>query len=450
MKTTFFSLREWLEIVDQAGRLKHVAKKVELRFELAAVSKKRSAATAIVFDDPQGIKYPVVVGSAGSREALAQALGVPVSELASCFSQAQAHPQPCVTVDKQYAPVKEIINEDVDLADLPIPTFHARDAGPFITAGVVVAKNPQTGETNVSIHRMQVHDRNHLGIYLLPRHLLHFQRIAEEQGQPLPIAIVIGLDPIILLASQAIAPLGANEFEIASALYGRPLELVQCEKSDILVPAWAEMVLEGVILPQKRMPEGPFGEYPRYYADRADRHYVELSCMTMRQNALYQAIVPASNEHILLGAVAREGGILRLVQHAVPSAKAVHLTPSGGGRYHLVIQIDKRNRGEAKNAMMAAFASSQEVKHIVVVDTDIDIFNSDEVLHAVATRCQAGRDVMIIEGASCNKMDPSSDDGYGDKMGIDATIPFGAPEGKFEKITIPGEDIIDVDSYFDS
>ncbi len=442
------SMREWLSILENHGKLKHIKKEVSIEYEIAAVGKKACGEYAVMFDNPKGSNIPVVTGLTGSREFFSMALNTPVSELASHFEKAQANPRECITVDKKDAPVKEIIVKDVDLGSLPIPIHHEKDSGPYISAGLLIAKNLQTGERNVSIHRLQVTDRNHLGILMLPRHLMHLYKLAEERNEPLEIAIAIGMDPIAMLSSQALTPIGQDEFCIASALYGTPMELVKAETVDLLVPAHAEIVLEGLILPKIREYEGPFGEYPKYYGPRDKREFIELTCMTTRKNPIYQTIVPATNEHLLLGGIPREGGILQLVKNAVPTVTGVHLTPGGTGRYHLVIQMEKRNEGEAKNAMFAAFGSSQEIKHVVVVDKDVNIFDPVEVNWAIATRCQASRDVMIISGACGNKLDPSTNNGLSDKMGIDATVPLDAPKGKFEKIRIPKEDDIKLEEYF--
>lgn len=448
------SMREWMQFLEQNGHMKHVTKEVKLEFELAAVGKKACGKYAVCFDQPvgqnlpKGNKVPVVTALTGSRQMFAQAMGVTVGEMSEHFAAAQASPVHPVIVENAKAPVKECITKNVNLYDLPIPIHHEKDNGQYITAGVVVAKNPKTGERNVSIHRLQVTDKNHLGVLLLPRHLMALHRMVEKDGQPLEVAICIGLDPITLLSSQAIAALGFDEFGIAGALYGEPMELVKGETVDLEYPAHAEIVLEGKILPNVRQPEGPFGEYPKYYGPRKDREVIELTCMVSRKDPIFQTIVPATDEHTMLGAVAREGGVLRIIQHAVPTAKAVHLTPGGTGRYHLVVQIDKKNAGEAKNAIFAALGSSQEIKHVVVVDTDVNIFDPIDVNWAIATRCQADKDVFIVAGACGNKLDPSSDDGLSAKMGIDATVPMkDKGTDKFLRIQIPGETEIDLNDY---
>lgn len=444
---SFTSFRSWLAELENQGLLKHVHKSVDLKHELAALGKKADGKYALQFDSVGNMGIPVVTGIANTRELFAHAMGVPCSDVAKHFAEAQANPVECVLVNSDTAPVKEIITHQVDLGTLPIPIHHEKDGGPFITAGILVAKDPKTGTRNVSIHRLQVLGPNRLGILILPRHLFHFFRAAEEAGRPLDIAIAIGVDPLVLLASQALVPLGYDEFTIAGALYGKPLELVKCETVDIEVPAHAEIVLEGRLLPGIREMEGPFGEYPKYYGPASPKPVIELTAMTSRREPIYHTIVPATMEHLLLGAIPREGGLLQIVKNTVPTVAGVHLTPGGTCRYHAVISIDKQNEGEAKNAIFAALGSSQEVKHVVVVDRDVNIFDPVDVEWAVATRCQAGRDVFIVPRASGNKLDPSSDDGISDKMGIDATVPLNAEEGRFEKIRIPGEGEINLEDY---
>lgn len=443
------SLREWMDLLMQEGTLKKVSRKVALEHELAALGKQADGKYTLLFNNVGQGKIPVITGIAGSRESFAKAVGVAVEQLVAAFSKAQENPRDCVIIDNSVAPVKETITLQVDLTKLPIPIHHEKDGGPYLTAAVLIAKDPQTGVRNLSIHRLQVLGPNKLGILILPRHLDHFYRAAEAAGKPLEIALAIGLDPIFLLASQAIAPLGFDECTIASALYDKPLELVKCETVDLEVPAHAEIILEGHLVPNVREVEGPFGEYPKYYGPASPKPIIELTAMTTRKNPIYQTIVPATMEHLLLGAIPREGGMLQVIKGAVPNACAVHLTPGGTCRYHAVVSIDKQHEGEAKNAMFAAFASSQEVKGVVVVDKDVDIFDPVDVEWAIATRCQAGRDVFIVERALGNKLDPSSDNGISDKMGIDATVPLGADPLRFERIQIPGEGQLKLADYLD-
>jgi 2,5-furandicarboxylate decarboxylase 1 len=379
----------------------------------------------------------------------ALAMGVSPADVVERFAAAQASPRECATVPRERAPVKEVVERHVDLAKLPIPTFHEKDGGPYITAAVLIAKHPETGQGNLCIHRLHVLGKDRLGILMLPRHTWQFYRAAEARGEPLEVALAIGLPPTLLLASQAIGPLGFDEYGVASALAQEPLELVRAETVDLMVPAHAEIVLEGRILPRVREIEGPFGEYPKYYGPASEKPVVELTAMTTRRDPIYHAIVAATMEHMLLGSIPREGGLLRTIRSAVPNAVAVHLTPGGTCRYHAVVAIDKQHEGEAKNAMFAAFSSSQEVKRVVVVDKDVDIFDPLDVEWALATRFQAARDTVIVPRALGNKLDPSSDDGVCDKMGLDATVPAGADPFRFERIRIPGETELDLAAYLE-
>ena len=446
-KTTITSLRGWMDHLRAKGVLKEVPRTVDRNFELAAVGKKADGRFALLFPKVRGADVPVITGIASSRQTYASMLGVSVHELADTFAQAQANPRDCEIVDSAAAPAHQCVTLNVDLAKLPIPVHHEKDAGAYITAGVLIAKDPETGQRNLSIHRLHVQGPDQLGILILPRHLDNFHRKAEAQGKPLEVAIAIGLDPVILLASQAIVPLGFDEYTIASALYDRPLQLVKGKTVDIEVPAQAEIVLEGHILPETRQVEGPFGEYPKYYGPASPKPVIKLTAMTTRKDPIYHTIVPATLEHLLLGAIPREGGMLQAIRHAVPTAQSVHLTPGGTCRYHAVVSIKKVHEGEAKNAMFAAFASSQEVKRVVVVDQDVNIFDPVDVEWAIATRMQAGSDVFIVNRACGNKLDPSSDDGICDKMGIDATVPLGADPFRFERIRIPGETDMRLEDY---
>lgn len=444
------SLREWMGYLRERGLLKEISREVDPRFELAAVGKKADTLFAPLFSRVKGYDMPVVTGLASTRELFAELLGVARDGLGEAFMAAQNNPRDCVLMDPADAPCREVVYERADLSRLPIPVHHEKDAGSYITAGVLIAKDPESGARNLSIHRLQVQGPDQLGILILPRHLMHFYRKTEALGKPLEVAVAIGLDPILLLASQAIVPLGFDEYTIASALYDQPLRLAPGHTVDIEVPAEAEIVLEGRLMPGERAVEGPFGEYPKYYGPASPKPFIKLTAMTTRRNPVFQTIVAASLEHLLLGAIPREAGMLQAVRHAVPTARAVHLTPGGTCRYHAVIGIDKVNEGEAKNAMFAAFASSQEVKRVVVVDGDVDIFDPLDVEWAMATRMQAARDVFIVPRACGNLLDPSSDEGVSDKMGIDATVPLAAEPFRFERIRIPGEGEIDLDDYLGS
>lgn len=445
------SLRNWLAYLADEGKLVNVSREVKLKYEMAAVIKKLDGKAAVKFKNPAGYDIPVVSGLVYNRDMLAKALGTTKNDLVRKFSKCQKHPLKCKIISQREAPVMEnVLTKDLDLMKFPIPVHHEKDAGAYITAGLLIAKDPETGKRNVSIHRLQVLSANELGILILPRHLWQIFQKAEQEKKTLDIAIAIGVDPLLLLASQAIVPFGIDELEIASALKDGKQQLVKCNTVDVEVPAEAEIVLEGKLLPGVRRMEGPFGEFPKYYGPASEKPVVEITAICHRNNPIYHTILPATKEHLLLGGIAREATLLELVSQVVPTVKDVHLTLGGTCRYHAVIAIEKKHEGEAKNAIFAAFASSHEIKHVVVVDSDVDIFDMEEVEWAIATRCQASKDIVIVSGSLGSKLDPSTNNGIGDKMGIDATCPLDAPDGRYERIKIPGYDKLDIEKYLDN
>jgi 2,5-furandicarboxylate decarboxylase 1 len=438
------TLRDWLDHLEARERLKVLNPGVALRFELAAIAKRLDGRRATLFPQPGGHPIPVVSGLISDRAWMAEAMAVEPAELLARFEDAALHPLPWQEVKS--APAQEVVHREIDLAKLlPLPTHNEYDSGPYITAGILITRNPRTGQQNVSIHRCQLSGPDRLGVLLLPRHAHMFFEMAEQAGAPLEAALVVGVDPLTLLASQAIAPMDVDELTIAGALQRRPLPVVKCLTSDIRVPAEAEIVIEGRFLPKVREPEGPFGEFPQYYGERDDRHVMEVDVVTHRRDAIFHTVGGGGLEHLLLGAIPREATLLAHLKRTFPNVLDVHLSPGGTMRYHLYVQIRKRQEGEAKNIMMGAFAGSFDVKHVIVVDDDVDIHNPTEVEWAVATRFQADRDLLIVPESQGSKLDPSTHNGVGAKMGMDATKPLSAAEMVFKRIRVPGEEDVDVE-----
>ncbi|MFY9921905.1 MAG: UbiD family decarboxylase [Mycobacterium sp.] len=437
------ALRDWLDHLAARDRLAVIKPNADLRFEVAAYAKRLDGVRATLFPKPSGHTIPVVSGLTSNRGWMAEAMGVEPQELLARFQEAASNPLPSQEVSD--APVQEIVHRQVDLLkQLPVPTHNEHDGGPYISAGLMIARNPKTGKQNVTIHRCQVTGPNRIGVLLLPRHTHAYLQMAEEAGTPLDVAIVVGVDPLTLLASQAIVPLDHDELEIAGALQGRPLPVVKCVTSEVRVPAEAEIVIEGRILPGVREPEGPFGEFPQYYGPRADREVMEVVAVTHRKDAIFHTIVGGGLDHQLLGAIPKEATLLTHLRRSFPNVLDVHLSPGGVMRYHLFVKLKKTQEGQAKNVIMGAFAGSFDLKHVIVVDDDVDIHNPTEVEWAMATRFQADRDLLIVPESQGSKLDPSNRDGVGAKMGIDATKPVDAAEMVFKRIRVPGEDKIDV------
>ncbi|WP_298104236.1 UbiD family decarboxylase [Bradyrhizobium sp.] len=442
-ETAHPDLRDWLGQLAGVGRLAVAHKGVSLIDELAAIAKKLENERAVLFPQPGQHNIPVVANLFADRSWIADALGVPADKLLSTFQDAVRHPLPWVEV--AVAPVQEVFHERVDLLrQLPIPKHNEHDSGPYITAALLIARNPKTGIQNVSIHRCQVSGSDRIGVLLLPRHTLHYFRMAEETGEGLEIALVIGVHPACILASQAIAALDSDEMEIAGALLGRPIEMVKCRTNRVRVPAHAEIVIEGRILPKVREPEGPFGEFPQYYGPRADREVIQVDAITHRKSPIFHTITGGGVEHLLLGGIPREATLLEHLQRSFPSVRDVRLTRGGTCRYHLAVKIDKKNQGEAKNIIMGAFGGHYDIKQVVVVDMDVNIDDEREIEWAVATRFQADRDLVVVSGAQGSKLDPSSDNGISAKMGIDATKPLSTDAMEFKRIQVKGIEKVDL------
>jgi 2,5-furandicarboxylate decarboxylase 1 len=442
------SLRDWLDHLASRGRLAVIRPGKALRHEVAAIANRFDGRQATLFPRPDGHPVPVVSGLLSDRAWVAEAMGVAPGEVLARYQQAALSPLPWrETAD---APCQAVVHRQVDLARLlPIPTHNELDSGAYITAGLLISRNPRSGVQNVSIHRLQVSGPDRLGVLLLPRHTLAYQQMAEEAGADLPVAVVIGVDPLTALASQAIVPLDHDELEIAGALHGAPLPVVKCLTNDVRVPAQAEIVLEGRLLAKAREPEGPFGEFPQYYGERADRHVMTVDAVTHRERPIYHTIVGGALEHLLLGAIPREATLLAHLQRSFPGVTDVHLSRGGTMRYHLYVQMRKRQEGEAKNVILGAFAGHYDVKQVVVVDEYVDIHDPTEVEWAVATRFQADRDLVVVPGAQGSRLDPSARDGVSAKMGLDATVPLDAPAMKFTRIRVPGEEEVDMEAAAD-
>ena len=441
-------LRAWLDILAASDRLAVARPGAKLRFEVAAIAKTLDGRKATLFPQPGGHPVPVISGLTSDRAWMAEAMGVTSDRLLATYQEAALNPIAWREVAS--APAHEVVHREVDLAKLlPIPVHNELDSAPYITAGLLISRNPKSGAQNVTIHRLQLSGPNRLGVLLLPRHTLRFFQMAEEVGDDLPIAIVIGVDPLTLLASQAIAPIDFDELTIAGALHGRQLDVVKCLTSDIRVPANAEIVLEGRILARTREMEGPFGEFPQYYSEPAEQHVIEIGAVTHRKRPIFHTILGGGIEHLLLGGIPREATIMAHLRRSFPGVLDVHLSRGGTCRYHLNVKLDKRHEGEGKNVIMGAFGAHYDIKHVVVVDKDVDIHDQAEVEWAITTRFQADRDLIVVSEAQGSKLDPSSRDGVSAKMGFDATVPLSAPALKYKRIRVPGEDTVDLAKVID-
>jgi 2,5-furandicarboxylate decarboxylase 1 len=418
-------LRSFLDLVKRrkAEDFQIVSKEIDPAYELTAlvVKLEREARRrpVLLFERVKGSKFPVLTNLHASRARLAAAMGVAPEETQRAYLRAMERPIPPRTVAT--GPVKEVVltGERVDLYALPQILHHEGDAGAYVTAAISFAKDPTAEVWNCAYNRLQIKGRDTTSIHLTTgKHLWEFHRIAEARGEPLPLALVIGVHPAIALGALAIGSIDEDERAIMGALLGEPLELVKCETSDVLVPAHAELVIEAEILPRERTPEGPFGEFTGYSLGERQREIVRVKAITHRRDAMFQDITVAHLDHMLLSTIPMEANLHRAVRAMVPSVKAVRVP----GPFTCYVSIEQRVPGQAKNAILAVLGADLYMKRVVVVDQDVDVFDDRQVNWAIATRCQPDRDITIITNARGSDLDPSArEDGYTAKWGVDAT-----------------------------
>jgi len=430
------SLREFLEEMESKNEVLHITEELSPRFEVSAVMKSLSDGPILHFENVKGYETSIVGNVCGKRSRIYSALKVSGENFYQRMIEAYRSPKKPKIVND--APVKEVV-ESPNLYKIPILTHYKNDAGPYVTSAVISARSRDGKIENVSIHRLLVLDEQHLAIRLVPRHLYRLWRMAKEAGKDLDIAIAVAVHPAVSLAAASSVPFGVSEFGIANALLNDRFRLLRCLKVDAYAPADAELILEGRISFEKEVPEGPLVDITGTYDIQRSQPVVEVVNVMHREDYLYHALLPGGSEHRLLMGLPREVMIYESVSKVVPTVKAVNLTVGGCGWLHAVISIEKQTDGDAKNALLAAFTGHPSLKHAVVVDADIDVYNSEEVEWAVATRFQADKDMIVIHHIRGSTLDPSADQetGLTTKLGIDATRPLKVPREKFELAKIP-------------
>jgi UbiD family decarboxylase len=400
-----------------------VAREVDPAFEITAITVKLEQEAKrrpiVLFERVKGTSFPVVTNLHAGRARLAAAIHARPEEMQRAYLGAMERPVPPRVVST--GPVKEVIvtGAQIDLGKLPQILHHQEDAGAYITAAISFAKDPAGDTWNCAYNRLMIKGRDTTSIHLtLAKHLWEFQRAAEARDRPLPVAFAIGVHPAIALGCLAIGSIDEDERAIMGALLGEPLELVKCETSDVLVPAHAEMVLEGEILPHERTPEGPFGEFTGYSLGERQREVVKVRAITHRRDALFQDITVGHLDHLMLSTTPIEANLYRAVRAMVPTVKAVRVPAP----FTCYVAIEQRISGQGKNAILAVLGADLYMKRVVVVDHDVDVFNDRQINWAIATRCQPDRDIVIVANARGSDLDPSTkEDGNTAKWGVDAT-----------------------------
>jgi 2,5-furandicarboxylate decarboxylase 1 len=443
------NFREFLERLRRAKELVDIRQAVDIRHIATLVDQSDKA---LLFHDVIGYDMPAVSGIIRSRERAIMSMGcMSYPEIEQKLQRGIDQPIPPKYVETSAHKQVIKVDSEVDLFSLPIPMSSVYDGGPMITAGVTIAKDPEFG-INSGIYRFMVKEKNLTGIDIVtPNNMRLFAQRAYEAGRACPISISIGTHPFEIMGSGFRAPLGVDEMAVAGGIRGAAVELAMCETIDLPCIADAEIVLEAEILPTGWVnPEGRFGEFTRLMGGLHWNPVVKVKTVTMRRDAIYYALhMPWENTW--LAAPTRYQAIRRALKTAGVQVKDINVTLGGCAFWHAVVSI-KKQAGEGKNALLAAL-SVMDLKHVVVVDDDIDVFDPMDVEWAIATRVQADRDVFIIPGARAKPLDPSlpiTPPGVvptGAKVGIDATIGEGIPPERFERIAYAYADRAKIADY---
>lgn len=424
-------LKDCLRKMEQAGRLAHVTTPVDAVHELAGVAAKLDGGKALVFDHVKGYDDPVSTGMWWNRENVAPIFDTPVDQLSGLFAQAVAslRQNPVAPVVVEDAPAQAVTMPEVDLGKIPVPTHALLDGGPYFSNCVIIAKDPDTGVRNTSIHRLMVTGKDRLGLLMdMGRHLRDYYERAEARGEPLEITINNGTHPAYFVAAttpSSAAPIDVDELSVASYLLGEPARLCKSRTVSVEGIADAQLILEAEILPHVREPEGPFGEVSGYYATRADRWVVHVKAITMQKEPVIHMLHPGREVWNGQG-LGIEANLFQTISRQVKGLKNVYMT-HGGSHYHIVLQMDPPNNGMAKNAIMAAFAAFSDLQMVTVVNSDVNIYDAEDVERAMVTRCDPARDIVIIPNAFGHELNPVVKNNMASKMGFDCTYPVPKP-----------------------
>lgn len=432
----FQDFREFLDSLRARGELIDVNRPVDLDLEVAKAMRKSAAVggPAIVFTS-NGTDFPLVGGVYNSRAKALIAYGCTEDTVMAHILDGLANPIPPILVDD--APVHEnvILGNDIDLTKLPVPKYSPDDGGPYITPGIVVSRDPETGIPDMGHYRFEIIDAHTLSFMAQPFHRFgkNLAKAVRAGQKTFRAALVIGVDPMLAYTCPVQTTDDTDDFAVAGGLRGAPVELVKCKTSDVEVPAHAEFVIEFEVQFSTEVMEGPLGEYTGYYTPGSMKPIARPTAITHRDGAYFQALltgVPPTENHTLKQ-LPFEASFLQMMRQQFPTIERVAIPASGGVSFYVVIAMRPRYAGEARAAILAAMGTNVRPKTVIVVDPDIDVQNPDQVEWATAFRSQPARDVIVVDGLGAGPLDPSIDDSIpldqrtGSALGIDATYPYG-------------------------
>lgn len=434
-------LRAFLAALKSSGELVEIARPVALKYDIAKALAKASSVQgpALLFTET-GTDFPLVAGVYGNRR---------LALIAFEATEQTIHDRVLKGINNQVGPVdfkgtppcQEVVltGDAIDVTKLPVPTYSPKDGGAYITAGIVVSENPETGIPDIGNYRFQILGPREMGVFSASNHrfgknIAH----ATEMGKELHGAVVIGVDPMTMFSCQVQSSDATNDWFVAGGLRGAPVELSKAVSNDLKVPARAEIVIEFTVDTKTQKMEGPLGEYTGYYTAASPKPVARITAITHRKGAIFQGLLtgkPITENHVLKQ-IPFESSILRQLQAQFPTISDLSINSSGGVQTYVVIAMKPRYEGEARQAILAAMASNLHPKWVIAVEPDIDIRNSAEVEWAQSFRVKPREDVFVVDRTATAPLDPYTDGGYSSSVGIDATRPFGV---EFPEVSeVPG------------
>ncbi len=428
-------LREYLKQLEKEGSLLRISKPVSRRFEAAGVLKAVEP-KPVLFENVKDSEYRIMGNLFCSKDSIASYLKITTKDIIPTLSKAIEDRS--VPKEIKSAPCQEVVESTVDLDKVPMLLHNERDGGPYISSAVVVAGHPKYGQ-NLDFHRAMQLEKNKMSTRVVAKR--NFHTFLEDIGE-IDVAFCIGNSPNILVAAATSVEIGVNELEIANAL--EPIHVVKAKNSDLLIPADCEWVLEGKVYRDKRHAEGPFIDLTQTYDIIRNEPIFEVTCITHRKDAIWQALLPGAYEHKVLMGMPREPTIFRKITEKGVRCLDVNIDPGGCSWLHAVVQIDKQREEDGKLAIEGAFEGHRSLKHAFIVDKDIDIYDPYDVEWAMATRFQGDTDIVIKDKERGSSLDPSSEPGtyLTTKIGYDLTHPLKIEAGKnFAKASFPDVDL---------
>lgn len=439
-------MRELLNWLEAKGEVAHVSREVDREYELSAVARQihRKYGKTVLFEKVKGSKMPVVSYVLNSREAIAQALNMTTEKMVHQWSKREEQQFPYKVVPG--GPVNEVIQEEPDLYELPLCVHSDGNNGPYITGGVLIAKDPGQGIINASFNRCQLAGKDKLRIRMMPpQHLGVLFEAYEVQDKPLEVAIVIGASPAVMYSGASKVPIDRDELEFAGALANQQVEVTPCQTLDLLVPAHAEVVIEGHVVPHVREDEGPFGEFTDSYVPVMQNHVFQVTAITHRKDAIWHDIFAGGEEDIRLLGLPIESEIFNHIRKFANPEDILDVVaaPFVFGSF---IKLKKRTEQQPKNILLSALAAYSWTQFVVVVDDDVNIHDPNDVLWAIQTRCCPEHDVMVIPGVSSYTREDVKDENIG-KFGIDATAPL-HKKHIYQRRSNPLDQGLNLDDYY--